>query len=67
MRAFMYAYGYRQPSLACSLLASLDLPSQACQDCAQCPVVCMNAWNIQEKICDVVRFREFPNEDGPEY
>ncbi len=50
MRAYMYAYGYRQPSLAQTLAASLDLPQQACEGCSSCPVVCLNQWDIAKKV-----------------
>lgn len=55
MRAYLYAYGYRQPALARSLLASLDLPRQACEDCSSCSVMCLNQWNVRAKIRDVIR------------
>jgi predicted aldo/keto reductase-like oxidoreductase len=53
MRAYMYAYGYRQPALARSVLASLELPSGICNDCSSCAVDCLNGWNIVEKIQDL--------------
>jgi len=58
MRAYMYAYGYRQSALAQSLVASLDLPRQVCEDCSYCPVVCLNQWNVAGKIRDVVRLKD---------
>ena len=58
MRSYMYAYGYRQPSLAQSLIASLDLPDAVCENCSSCPVECLNEWDIKEKISDVIRLRE---------
>ena len=57
MRAYMYAYGYRQPSIAQNLVVSLDLPSQVCKDCPSCPVKCLNRWNVSRKIQDVVRLK----------
>jgi len=62
MRAYMYAYGYRQPALAQSLVASLDLPPQVCEDCSSCPVICLNQWNVRGKICDIVRLRDVPSD-----
>jgi len=58
MRAYMYAYGYRQPALAQSHVASLDLPHQTCEDCSFCTVVCQNHWNVGEKVRDIVRFEQ---------
>jgi predicted aldo/keto reductase-like oxidoreductase len=60
MRAYMYAYGYRQPALAQSLVASLELPRRICEDCSSCPVVCLNQWNVGEKVRDIVRLRDVP-------
>lgn len=62
MRAYMYAYGYRQPTLAQSLVASLDLPRQVCEDCSSCPVICLNGWNVGTKVRDIVRLRDVPSE-----
>ncbi|MGB8490447.1 MAG: aldo/keto reductase [Bacteroidales bacterium] len=61
MRAFMYAYGYGQPSLAHNLLTSLELPHKVCNDCSSCRVVCRNGWKVSEKICDIVRLRDEPS------
>jgi predicted aldo/keto reductase-like oxidoreductase len=60
MRAYMYAYAYRQPALAHSVIASLELPGQACEDCASCSVVCANGWNVAEKIRDIRRLEDVP-------
>ncbi len=62
MRAYMYAYGYHQPPLAQSLLASLALPHHVCEDCSSCPVVCLNEWNVKEKVRDIIRLRDVPSE-----
>ncbi|MFC1541150.1 aldo/keto reductase [Candidatus Latescibacterota bacterium] len=61
MRAYMYAYGYHQPILAQSLIASLALPRNICEDCFSCPVVCLNEWNVVEKIRDIIRLRDVPS------
>jgi predicted aldo/keto reductase-like oxidoreductase len=62
MRAYMYAYGYHQPALAQSLIASLDFPGQACEDCPSCPVVCLNQWNVGAKVRDIIRLKEIPSQ-----
>jgi predicted aldo/keto reductase-like oxidoreductase len=54
MRAYMYAYGYRQPALARSLLTSLDLPRRLCEECSSCAVKCLNGWNIAGKIRELI-------------
>jgi predicted aldo/keto reductase-like oxidoreductase len=60
MRAYMYAYGYHQPALAQSLIASLALPRHACEGCSSCKVVCLNEWKIKEKVRDIIRLRNVP-------
>ncbi len=62
MRAYMYAYGYRQPALAKALVVSLGLPGRVCEDCFLCPVKCLNRWNVGGKIRDIVRLRDLPSE-----
>lgn len=62
MRAYMYAYGYRQPALAQNLVVSLNLPRQICEDCSSCPVLCLNRWDVAGKIRDVARLRDVPSE-----
>jgi predicted aldo/keto reductase-like oxidoreductase len=66
MRAYMYAYGYRQPALARSLVASLELPGRICEDCYSCSVKCLNGWNIAGKIRDLIAFQtqSAPGEPG---
>lgn len=58
MRAYMYAYGYREPALAHSVLTSLELPRHVCEDCSSCTVECFNGWNVEEKIRDIVRLKD---------
>lgn len=62
MRAYMYAFGYRQPALAQGLVTSLSLPRSLCEDCSSCRVTCANDWNIKGKVLDIVRLRDVPAE-----
>jgi len=62
MRAYMYTYGYRKPSIGQELVVSLGLPNHVCEDCGQCPVKCLNGWNVSHKIRDIVRLRDVPSE-----
>jgi len=61
MRAYMYAYGYHQTALAQSLVTSLDLPQHVCEDCSSCSVECLNEWNVNEKVQDIIRLRDVPS------
>lgn len=58
MRAYMYAYGYRNLSAAQDLLSSLTLPAGLCGDCSVCPVKCLNQWNVSGRIRNLARLRE---------
>jgi predicted aldo/keto reductase-like oxidoreductase len=62
MRAYMYTYDYKNLSLAQDLVVSLNLPSNVCGDCVQCPVKCSEGFNVRGKIRDVARIREVPPE-----
>jgi predicted aldo/keto reductase-like oxidoreductase len=63
MRAYMYAYGYRRPALAQSLVTSLDLPPQPCEGCSSCRIDCLNQWNVGEKVRDITRLRDMSSMD----
>jgi len=62
MRAYMYTYGYQRPAVGQELVVSLGLPRRICEDCGQCPVKCLNGWNVAGKIRDVARLRDVPSE-----
>jgi len=62
MRAYMYVYGYRNVGVAQDLVASLDLPSNVCGDCSDCPVICSNGFNVRDRVRNVARLREVPSE-----
>jgi predicted aldo/keto reductase-like oxidoreductase len=62
MRAYMYAYGYRNLEAAQDLLSSLKLPGHTCQDCNKCPVQCAKGFEIPEKILDIARLQKVPSE-----
>ena len=60
MRSYMYAYGYRDLSLARTTMDSLDLPGDACDNCNSCRVKCVQGFNVAEKIKDINRLRRVP-------
>ena len=62
MRAYMYAYDYRNRGMARDLVCSLGLPSRPCGECSLCPVRCSVGFAVREKIRDIVRIREVPSE-----
>ncbi len=62
MRAYMYTYGYREVKKAKDLLASLDLPGNACADCNDCTVSCVKEFAVADKIADVSRLLDVPED-----
>ncbi|TVQ68413.1 MAG: twin-arginine translocation signal domain-containing protein [Balneolaceae bacterium] len=62
MRTFMYAYGYRDLSLARSTMDSLALCGDACESCDACQVTCTQGFNVAGKIRDIDRLRHVPSD-----
>lgn len=62
MRAYMYAYGYRQPLMAQDLLAGLPLPVNPCAGCGVCTVACAKGFPVAERIADISRITAVPAE-----
>lgn len=62
MRAYMYAYGYMSPSMAKTLLADIGINSDPCKNCETCTVSCSRGFQLREKIADVSRLVNIPDE-----
>jgi predicted aldo/keto reductase-like oxidoreductase len=62
MRAYMYAYGYRNWAAAQDVLDALDLPAALCVGCGACPIQCSNRWKVSARIRDIGRLGEIPAE-----
>ncbi|HTY35661.1 MAG TPA: aldo/keto reductase [Bacteroidota bacterium] len=62
MRAYMYTYGYRSPALGRELLQSIKSDADPCRDCASCTVECSKGFNVREKIADVSRLHNVPED-----
>jgi hypothetical protein len=60
MRAYMYAYGYSNPTMAYDLLGELGTGSSPCTHCQLCEVKCTNNFNVKEKIADISRLVNVP-------
>jgi predicted aldo/keto reductase-like oxidoreductase len=60
MRAYMYAYGYSNPSMAYALLGELGAGSAPCSNCDICKVECSRNFNVKEKISDISRLVNVP-------
>ena len=62
MRAWMYAYGYRNRLEAYDLVQELHIPAGGCDTCQDCRVVCRKAFDIKDKINNIIRLRDIPRE-----
>jgi predicted aldo/keto reductase-like oxidoreductase len=62
MRAYMYTYGYADASLGRTLLTSLNIEQNPCRDCGACSVECAQGFAVREKIADVGRLVNVPEE-----
>jgi predicted aldo/keto reductase-like oxidoreductase len=62
MRSYMYAYGYRNLSLAQSCMNSLASVNSACNTCLECTVKCSVGFDVQSKIRDIARLKDVPSE-----
>ena len=62
MRAYMYAYGYSNPSMAKALLGELGISGDPCSNCNECTIKCQEGFNVKEKIADISRLTDVPFE-----
>jgi len=62
MRSYMYAYGYKNSALAKETLQSVDLHNTPCTDCHTCTITCSMGFDIRNKILDIVRLNDVPED-----
>ena len=62
MRAYMYNYGYKSPALAKEVIDELALTGDLCSDCTACSVRCTARFQIAQKVKDITRLRDVPQE-----
>jgi len=62
MRSYMYAYGYKNTRQAFHTLENTGISEKACQKCTECKVHCISHFDIRQKITDIARLREVPEE-----
>lgn len=62
MRAYMYAYGYRNLQAAHEVVTELNLPDNPCAGCDTCTVSCAFRFNVREKLVDINRLKAVPGE-----
>lgn len=60
MRGYMYAHGYRNLEKAHTLVTSLELSNNPCGNCTVCSVRCTKAFDIKDRVTDIVRLQNVP-------
>ena len=61
MRAYMYNYGYNQPSLSKDTLMELALNGNECADCSSCKIDCISGFKVADKIAAITPIMNVPN------
>jgi predicted aldo/keto reductase-like oxidoreductase len=61
MRSYMYAYGYKNLSLAHSTIEELG-SHMPCSSCGSCSVLCPNGFDVPKKVQDIIRLKAIPTE-----
>jgi len=62
MRSYMYAYGYRNPLHAKDTLKNVNLARIPCKNCKTCQVKCSIGFDVRNKILDIVRIKDVPED-----
>ena len=62
MRAYMYAYGYKDPGKAKATIEAAATGAPPCALCAACRVSCEMGFDVRERILDIARVADIPNE-----
>ena len=60
MRAYMYAYGYRDLSMASELITETGVKNDPCSGCDTCSATCVRGFDLREKISDITRLADVP-------
>jgi predicted aldo/keto reductase-like oxidoreductase len=55
MRAYMYAYGYREIKKAKDELVAKGIQDNPCADCSVCTVNCVKGFDVPGKVADITR------------
>src|SRR6056297_432881 len=62
MRAYMYAYGYKEMKKAKDTLQEHGVHNNPCADCLVCTARCKKGFNIRQKIADITRLKHTPDD-----
>ncbi len=62
MRAYMYAYGYRNPGQARDTIKDIVPAVPSCGRCAECSVSCPMGFDVRDRVLDIARVRDIPED-----
>lgn len=62
MRGYMYAYGYKNMSLAKETVDSVNMAGVPCTGCSSCSVTCPMGFDVRGKIADIARIKDVPGD-----
>jgi predicted aldo/keto reductase-like oxidoreductase len=62
MRAFMYAYGYGNPGKAKKTISEAASAGPPCLACTACSVSCAMGFDVRDRIMDVARVQDVPDD-----
>ena len=62
MRAYMYAYGYKEMKKAKETLKEHGVYENPCSDCLICTAQCKKGFDISRKIADITRLNHTPDD-----
>jgi len=62
MRAYMYAYGYRNPGQARETIENVSPAVPPCNRCPECSVTCAMGFDVRERVLDIARVRDVPED-----
>jgi predicted aldo/keto reductase-like oxidoreductase len=62
MRAYMYTYGYNNATDARTVLKDLQISEHPCGNCSGCSATCVKNFDVHQKISDIVRLTQTPDE-----
>jgi ferredoxin len=61
MRAYMYNFGYKNPSLSKETLVELSLTGNECSGCSKCSVKCPSGFKVADKIAAITPIVNVPD------
>lgn len=62
MRAYMYAFGYKETKKAKDLLVSVNSTLSSCHECSACTAKCVKGFDVPAKISEVSQLLSIPDE-----